>query len=159
VAVSPLQLVSLAIAAILLLALAYLVNRTAFGRAMRAVAENRSVAEAQGISADRTTVTTVMIATLLGIVAGLLFAAGASSVSPFAGLEYGLKGMIAMVIGGVTSLAGAVVAALILGLLETGITAYISSSYQDTITFGLLFLILLVRPQGLFTIVSREGRP
>jgi branched-chain amino acid transport system permease protein len=126
---------------------------------MRSVAENRAVAEAQGISADRTTVQTVLVATFLGVVAGFLFAAGTTSVSAFVGLEYGLKGMVVMIIGGVTSLAGAVVAGLLLGVLETGITAYVSSTYQDTITFGLLFLILLIRPQGLFTILSREGRP
>lgn len=159
IAVSPMQVISLAITSVLVAALAYVVNRTAFGRAMRAVAENRSVAEAQGISADRITVLTVLVATFLGVVAGFLFAAGTTSVSAFVGLEYGLKGLIAMIIGGVTSLTGALVAALLLGLLETGITAYVSSSYQDTITFGLLFLILLVRPEGLFTIVSREGRP
>jgi branched-chain amino acid transport system permease protein len=159
IAVSPIQVISLAVTALLVGALAFVVNRTDLGRAMRAVAENRSVAEAQGISADRTTVVTVLIATLLGVVAGLLFAAGTTSVSAFVGLEYGLKGLVAMIIGGVTSLAGALVAALLLGLLETGITAYVSSSYQDTITYGLLFLILLVRPQGLFAILSREGRP
>jgi branched-chain amino acid transport system permease protein len=159
IAVSPTQVISLAVTALLVGALAFVVNRTALGRAMRAVAENRSVAEAQGISADRTTVVTVLIATLLGVVAGLLFAAGTTSVSAFVGLEYGLKGLVAMIIGGVTSLTGALVAALLLGLLETGITAYVSSSYQDTITYGLLFLILLVRPQGLFAILSREGRP
>lgn len=156
---SPTQVISLGVTTLLVGTLAFVVNRTAFGRAMRAVAENRSVAEAQGISADRTTVATVLIATVLGVVAGLLFAAGTTSVSAFVGLEYGLKGLVAMIIGGVTSLTGALVAALLLGLLETGITAYVSSSYQDTITYGLLFLILLVRPQGLFAILSREGRP
>jgi branched-chain amino acid transport system permease protein len=159
VAVVPIQAVGLLICCVLMLALGWVVARTGFGRAMRAVAENRAVAEAQGISADRTTVITVVIATFLGVVAGLLFAAGTTSVSPFVGLEYGLKGLVVMIIGGVTSLAGAVVAGLLVGLLETGITAYVSSTYQDTITFGLLFLILLVRPQGLFTILSREGRP
>jgi branched-chain amino acid transport system permease protein len=159
VAIVPMQAFALVISCVLMLALAYIVGRTAFGRGMRAVAENRAVAEAQGISADRTTVQTVLVATLLGVVAGLLFAAGTTSVSPFVGLEYGLKGMVVMIIGGVTSLAGAVVAGLLLGILETGITAYVSSTYQDTITFGLLFLILLVRPQGLFTILSREARP
>lgn len=159
VAIVPMQAISLVVCGVLMFALAYLVGHTAFGRAMRSVAENRAVAEAQGISADRTTLLTVIVATFLGVVAGLLFAAGTTSVSPFVGLEYGLKGMVVMIIGGVTSLAGAVVAGLLLGVLETGITAYVSSIYQDTITFGLLFLILLVRPQGLFTILSREGRP
>jgi branched-chain amino acid transport system permease protein len=90
VAVVPTQAIGLVICGALMLALAYIVARTALGRAMRSVAENRAVAEAQGISADRTTVLTVLIATFLGVVAGLLFAAGTSSVSAFVGLEYGL---------------------------------------------------------------------
>jgi branched-chain amino acid transport system permease protein len=64
-------------------------------------------------------------------------------------MEFGLKGLIVMIIGGVTSLSGAVVGGLLLGVLETLTIGYISSAYVDTISFGILILILIIRPQGL----------
>jgi len=126
---------------------------------MRAVAENPIVAESQGVSARRTIVVTITIATVLAAVSGILFAAGNNELSPFMGMEYGLKGLVVMIIGGVTSLPGAVVAGLLLGIAEALAVGYLSSSFSMVISFGLLFAILLARPTGLFASASREARP
>lgn len=75
------------------------------------------------------------------------------------GMEYGLKGLVVMIIGGVTSLAGAVVAGLLLGVAESLAVGYLSSSFSMAISFGLLLIILLFRPTGLFASASRESRP
>lgn len=155
----PVQVASMACVAVVSVTLAWLVTHSGFGRAMRAVAENRVVAESQGISARATIIATVVLATLLGAVAGVLFAAGNNAVSPFMGMEYGLKGLVVVIIGGVTSLVGAIVAGLLLGVAESLATGYLSSTYSVVISFGLLWIILLIRPQGLFVSASREARP
>ena len=126
---------------------------------MRAVAESHMVAEILGIPARRTTLIAIAIASLLGSVSGLLLAAGVGGVSPFTGLEYGLKGLVVMIIGGVSSLAGAVVVGLFVGVTEAFVTSFLSSEYRDVITYGVLFLVLLFRPQGLFAASSKEVRP
>ncbi|MFM9887104.1 MAG: branched-chain amino acid ABC transporter permease [Burkholderiales bacterium] len=154
----PINVINLAIVAILLVAFALIINRTDFGRAMRAVAENAEVAAAQGISVDRTILITVIGASVLGGISGLLFAADSRIVSPFMGLDYGLKGLVVMIVGGVASPVGAVIAGLLLGVLEAVTVAYVSSVYRDVITFGLLFAVLIIRPQGLFVVASREAR-
>jgi branched-chain amino acid transport system permease protein len=155
----PTDVLNLAVVAILLAALAVIINHTNFGREMRAVAESPDVAAAQGISVSRTIVVTVIAASFLGGVSGLMFAAGTHVSSPFMALDYGLKGLVVMIVGGVTSPVGAVIAGLLLGVLESATVAYVSSLYRDVITFGLLFAVLIWRPQGLFTGASRETRP
>jgi branched-chain amino acid transport system permease protein len=158
VALVPIQMISLASVAILVSGLVLLVGKTDFGRAIRAVAENQTVAELQGISADRIIIITIALAAVLGSAAGLLFAAGTNSVSPYMSLEYGMKGLVVMIVGGVASLPGAVAAGLILGVAEALTVGYISSSYRDVITFGMLMAMLLIKPNGLFAPVSRENR-
>ncbi len=159
VALVPMQVISMICVAVAVVALRWLVIRSSLGRAMRAVAENRVVAEAQGISVRSTILLTMIVATLLGALAGFLFAAGNNAVSPFMGMDYGLKGLIVVIIGGVTSLGGALAAGLILGIAESMTVGYISSAYSTVVSFGLLCVILVIRPRGLFTAASREGRP
>jgi branched-chain amino acid transport system permease protein len=155
----PMQVVSLLTTVVLVSGLSWLVTKTAVGRAMRAVAENPVVAEANRISSQFIIVVTVLLAALIGSIAGILFAAESGGVAAFMGLDYGLKGMVVMIVGGVTSLTGATVAGLALGLLEAVTAGFVSSTYRDVITYGALFLVLLLRPQGLFKILSREARP
>ena len=85
----------------MLVALALIINRTRYGRAMRAVAENPEVAAAQGISVDRTILITVVGASVFGGISGLLFAADSHVATAFMGLDYGLKGLVVMIVGGV----------------------------------------------------------
>ena len=157
--VVPINVINLTIVAAMLAGLALIINRTDYGRAMRAVAENPEVAAAQGISVDRVVLITVIAASIFGGVSGLLFSADSHVASPFMGLDYGLKGLVVMIVGGVASPVGAVLAGFLLGMLEALTVAYISSVYRDVITFGLLFAVLVWRPQGLFVVASREARP
>jgi branched-chain amino acid transport system permease protein len=155
----PMQIYSMVCVFIATVFLAWVVNRSAIGRSMRAVAENPIVAASQGISARITIMLTISIATLLAAISGILFSAANNELSAFMGMEYGLKGLVVMIIGGVNSLPGAVVAGLMLGVTESFAVGYLSSSYSMVISFGLLFVILLFRPNGLFASASREARP
>jgi branched-chain amino acid transport system permease protein len=155
----PMSVITLGVVLVTVAGLAYVVTSTTFGREMRAVAENPYIAATQGISINRTIMTTVVCASLLGGISGVLFAAQSHVVTPFMGFEYGLKGLVVMIVGGITSPAGAVIAGLLLGALESVTVVYISSVYRDVITYGILFGVLVLRPQGLFIGASREARP
>ena len=156
---APMDVVTICVTLILLLALGSLITRTDFGRSMRAVAENGLVARSLGISITRTVLIATIIAGSLGAIAGLLFAANTNSVTPSMGLSYGLIGLVALIIGGVTRLGGAVIAALGIGIVQAMSTGYLSSSYTTPITFGIMIVFLILRPQGVFAGVSREARP
>ena len=116
----------------LMVGLTYMVTRTRLGRGMRAVAENPTAARVLGVNVDRITAVTFAISSALGAVAGVLFAINVNTAQL-----------------GMGSLPGALIGGLVLGLAEVFAVQYIGSSWRDVIAFGLLFLILLVRPQGL----------
>lgn len=99
----PTDIIVLAVVVVTLVVRALVVNGTQAGWAMRAVAEQPDVAAVQGTSVNRTIVITVMSASLLGGVSGLMFAVESFSEAPFMGLNYGLKGLVVMILGGVNS--------------------------------------------------------
>ncbi|USQ78569.1 branched-chain amino acid ABC transporter permease [Ornithinimicrobium faecis] len=134
----------------LVIALTLLVAKSRLGRGMRAVAENPTAARVLGINVDRVTMTTFAISSALGAVAGALFAMNVNSAQLGMGTAIELKGLAVIIVGGMGSLPGALVGGLLLGLAEVFAVQYLSSSWRDLVAFGLLFLILLVRPQGLF---------
>jgi branched-chain amino acid transport system permease protein len=144
------QLVIMAVSLALVVGLTWLVARSRLGRAMRAIAENPTAARVLGINVDRVTATTFAISSALGAVAGVLFAMNVNSAQLGMGSAIELKGLAVIIVGGMGSLPGALVGGLVLGLAEVFAVQYIGSSWRDVIAFGLLFLILLVRPQGLF---------
>src|SRR5690606_21484439 len=144
------QLVITAVSVVLMVALTWLVARSRLGRGMRAVAENPTAARVVGLNVDLITSTTFAISSALGAVAGVLFAMNVNSAQLTMGSAIELKGLAVIIVGGMGSLRGALVGGLILGLTEVFAVQYIGSSWRDLIAFGLLFLILLVRPQGLF---------
>jgi len=123
--------------------------RTNLGKKMRATAEDPRAAIFLGVNIYAIYAIAMGISSALGAVGGILLSSIYGIISPFVGMEYGLKGLIVMIIGGVTSLSGAVVGGLLLGVLETLTIGYISSAYVDAIAFGILILILIIRPQGL----------
>lgn len=145
-----LQVVILAISIVLMVALSLLVTRSRLGRGMRAVAENPTAARVLGINVDRVTAVTFGISSALGAVAGALFAMNVNSAQLGMGTAIELKGLAVIIVGGMGSLPGALVGGLLLGLAEVLAVQYVGSSWRDLVAFGLLFLILLVRPQGLF---------
>lgn len=128
------------------------INRTRVGKALQAVAEDPITASLLGISTDRLIMLTFFISGFLAGIAGTLVGLGFSITGPYFGISFGLKGLAVMVLGGLGSVPGAVVGGLILGLAEAFVPAqYVA--YKDAVAFGLLFITLLVRPQGLL------GRP
>jgi len=144
------QLISLGIAVAMMLGLQYLVFRTKFGRAMRAVSFDHRVAGLMGIPTDRIVALTFMLGSALAACAGLLYAIKDTAVQPLMGLYVGLKAFVAAVIGGIGHVPGAMLGGLLLGLVEEFVVGYSSSSLRDAVAFGFLILVLLVRPQGLF---------
>ena len=134
----------------LVIALNVLVKRSSLGRSMRAVAENPTAARVLGINVDRVTAMTFAISSALGAVAGVLFALNVNSAQLGMGTAIELKGLAVIIVGGMGSLPGALVGGLVLGIAEVFAIQYIGSSWRDFIAFALLFVILLVMPQGIF---------
>jgi len=150
------QVISLLIAIALMVMLQYLVFKTRFGRAMRAVSFDHRVAALMGIPTDRVIAGTFMLGSALAAGAGLLYAIKDTSVQPLMGLYVGLKAFVAAVIGGIGHVPGAVVGALLLGLVEEFVVGYTASSWRDAVAFGFLIVVLLARPTGLFGQVAAE---
>jgi branched-chain amino acid transport system permease protein len=150
------QVMSLLIAVGLMLGLQYLVFRTRFGMAMRAVSFDHRVAALMGIPTDWIIAGTFMIGSSLAAGAGLLYAIKDTSVSPLMGLYVGLKAFVAAVIGGIGHVPGAVVGALLLGMVEEFVVGYAASTWRDAVAFGILIIVLLVKPGGLFGRVAAE---
>ncbi len=157
VTVSLLQIVTLATTVVLLIGLRLLLTRTKVGMAIRAVAENPTTASLLGMPFDRVVIFTFFLSSALGGVAGVLVGMLLQgSVSPFMGNTYGLKGLAAIILGGMGDITGAVLGGFIMGIGEIMIVQYLNSSYRDGVAFGLLFLVLIIRPTGLLG--QRRGR-
>ena len=145
-----LQVAILVISIVLMVVLTLLVRRSRLGRGMRAIAENPTAATVLGINVSRIRTSTFALSSALGAVAGALFAMNVNSAQLGMGSAIELKGLAVIIVGGMGSLSGALVGGLALGLAEVFAVQYVGSSWRDMVAFGLLFLILLVRPQGLF---------
>ena len=151
------QCLILGLTATILAALMWLVNRTKLGRAMRATAENPRVAGLMGVKPDFVISATFIIGAALAAVAGIMWAANYGTVQHTMGFLPGLKAFTAAVLGGIGNLAGAVVGALLLGLVEALGAGYLGeltggvfgSHYADIFAFVTLILVLTLRPQGL----------
>ena len=149
VTIDSVQIMVLVLAVLLTVGFRYLVNRTALGRQMRAVAADREAAEMLGINVNFTIAATFFIggalAGVAGVMGGLLF----NQVTPTIGFIAGLKAFTAAVVGGIGSIPGAVLGGLLIGVAESFITGYISSTYSNLLVFLLLIAVMLVRPSGL----------
>lgn len=142
-------LYSLLITAVLLIGLEILVNRSGFGRSVRAVAMNREAARIMGINADRVIVATVLLTTVLAGIAGWLAGMSYGLVAPLMGIPYAIKGLVAMIVGGVGSLRGAVAGAVLIGVIEALAVTWFGSQGRDLSVFVVLFVVLAIRPGGL----------
>lgn len=149
VSVGHVQLVVVAAAVVLVAVLALLVQRTSVGRALRAIAESREVARLLGVSAARITSVAFAIAGLLAGAAGLLIGLHYSAITPYIGVEVGLKAIAVMVVGGTRNIWGALIAGPLIGVAEVMTVSYAGASVRDFTVYGLMILILLLRPQGL----------
>jgi branched-chain amino acid transport system permease protein len=139
------------VTAVLLIGLFCIINRTAMGRAMRAISRDLETVSLMGINVNRIIAFTFLIGSLLAGAGGLLWAMKYPQVNPFMGILPGLKAFIAAVLGGIGNVTGAVLGGLLLGLLEVMIVAFLPAwaGYRDAVAFTLLIVLLLVRPTGL----------
>jgi branched-chain amino acid transport system permease protein len=147
--VSELQVVIIAIALAMLAALTWLLRRTRLGRQIRAVAESPQAARILGVNVDRVIGASFFLSSALGAAAGILFGLAFNNVSPDMGRAVELKGLAVIILGGMGSMPGAALAGFALGLLEVLTVSQIGSSYRDAIAFGVLFVVLVLRPRGL----------
>ncbi len=134
---------------VIMACLTYVVRRTRLGRELRALAENPRAARILGIDVERTIAATFFISSALGGLAGVLLAFAYNSLDSKMGLPLELRAFTVMVVGGMGSLPGAVLGAYVLGLGEVASLVYLPAELRDAFTFGLLFLVLVARPQGL----------
>lgn len=138
-----------AVSAILVLLLQFIVYKTKVGKAMRAASYDIEAASLMGINVNNTISLTFAIGSALAGIAGVLVAISYPSITPFIGVMPGLKAFVAAVLGGIGSIPGALIGGLSIGLLETLSKAYISTTFSDAIVFGILIVILLIKPAGL----------
>ncbi len=124
-------------------------NHTLLGKAMKASAVNRRAAAWMGIPVERMVALSFGLSALLGALGGVVFTPLITTQFNI-GLSFTLKGFAAAIIGGLGNITGAIVGGLVLGVLEALSTAFISSMYGDAVTYGILFVILLVWPTGFF---------
>jgi branched-chain amino acid transport system permease protein len=144
-----LDVLIVAIAGAMMIGLTYIIGSTSLGRNIRAVADDRIAAALLGIDLERTIALTFFIASALGGAAGILIGLQYNSVSVDMGSRIELKGLAIIILGGMGSIPGAVIGALLLGVVETLTVQFVSSSYRDAAAFAVMFLILVLRPSGL----------
>lgn len=143
------DLVVLAVAAVVLFALHRLIYHSHFGLEMRALADNPDAARVSRVNTGRVAFLTFCLAAIIGAVAGILIAATDGQITPKFGLWATLKGLVAMMIGGLGSLRGALLGGLVLGIVEAQAQWYLGAAAREIIVYGLLFLCLIVLPGGL----------
>lgn len=157
--ISEIQIISMGTAIVLMVLLTLLLNKTRIGKAVRATAENIETASLLGIHTRRIITFTVMLASALGAAAGVLIALSFNAIEPTLGTSMGFKGLAVLIMGGLGNVGGAMAGGFILGVAEVFSVAYGASSFRDAVAFGLIILILFIRPQGLFAKAGKGGRP
>lgn len=150
------QIMVLVVTVIMMAVLQFIVQKTKMGKAMRAVAVDQEAAQLMGIDVDRVISFTFALGSALAGVAGVLVGLYYNSIQATMGTAPGLKAFVAAVIGGIGSIPGAMVGGYLIGILETIVTFLGGSMYKDAVVYGLLIVILLVLPQGLFGKSIRE---
>lgn len=148
--ISMVQIMIFAIAVAVMVALQVWLGKTKYGKALRATAENMETASLLGVNTKRIIIMTVLLASSLGGIAGVLVGMGFNAVAPTMGISMGLKGLAIIILGGMGNVPGAMAGGLILGVTEVFAVAYGDSAYRDAVAFGMIILILLLRPQGIF---------
>jgi len=144
------KVASLVLSLVLAAALGYVVRRTRAGRAIRAVAENPKAAQLMGIDVDAVIAWTLVVSSALGAVAGILYGLSQADVNPFMGRDQiELKGLAVIVLGGMGSIPGAVLAGYLLGLAEVAAVVFLGSNISSGVAFAMLFLALVAIPGGL----------
>jgi len=144
------QLFGLLASIVLIAGLSLLLTKTQLGRGLRTIAEDSNTALLLGVNVTRIVPLVFVISGLFAALAGVLFALNYRQVHPFMGEALGLKGISAMVVGGMGNIWGAIAGGLIIGIAEAFSIRYFGADFVDISVYGLLLLILIVRPTGLF---------
>lgn len=150
------QVMVILVSLTLMVILHVIVRHTKLGIAMRAVSFDIEIAGLMGIPTDRVIAFTFIIGSALAGGASILYGLSYPKVEPLMGVIIGIKAFVAAVFGGIGDIMGAAIGGIILGLAEAFVVYYVSSTFRDAIAFGLLILILLLRPAGLFGKLKRE---
>lgn len=146
--VAPVELWIMGVAVTITGLLTYIVLGTKTGLAMRALSADREASALQGVNTNSIISWAFLISGLMASAAGILVGIK-FTVNPFLGSLFGTKAFIAAIIGGISSIPGAYLGGFLIGFLETFVAAYVSTNYRDVFGFGILILMLLVRPWGL----------
>ena len=149
VQVSVLQLAILGLAGLLIVVLQLLIQGTKIGRAMRATAQDHEAAYAMGVNVNRIFSLAFALASALGGAAGVMIGIYYNAVYPIMGATAGLKGFAACILGGLTSIPGAILGGLIIGVVENLTVQFLASGYRDVVAFLVMVIVLVLRPQGL----------
>jgi branched-chain amino acid transport system permease protein len=142
------QVVIFTVSMVIVAILTYFISSTKHGKAMQAIAEDPTTASLLGINTDRYIILTFFISSFLAGVAGTLVASSVSIAGPYFGISFGLRGLAVIVLGGLGSIPGTVLGGLLIGMVEAFVPGEYSG-YKDAVAYGILFIMLLVRPQGL----------
>ncbi|MBQ9421862.1 MAG: branched-chain amino acid ABC transporter permease [Lachnospiraceae bacterium] len=149
VVISSVTIVTILASVIIMIALTTFINKTRTGQAMLAVSADKGAATLMGIDVNRTIAITFAIGSALAAIAGILLCSAYPALSSTTGAMPGIKAFTAAVFGGIGSIPGAMIGGLVMGIIENLSKAYISSQLADAIVFGVLIVVLLVKPTGL----------
>ena len=140
---------TLLMTALIMVVLSFFINKTKLGKAMRAVSEDKNAASLMGISVNRTITLTFAIGSVLAAFASIFYGMSYVYIKPTTGAMPGIKAFTAAVFGGIGSIPGAMLGGILLGMIEQFSKTYISTLWADAIVFGVLVLVLVVKPTGL----------
>lgn len=154
--ITKVTIVTLGLSIFFMLLLDYFIKHTKPGKSMRAVSQDKEASILMGINVDRTISMTFAIGSALGALGGVLYSVAYTQIFPTLGAMPGLKAFIAAVLGGIGIMPGAMIGGFIIGMIETLSKSYISSQWTDAIVFGILILVLIVKPTGLLGKNERE---
>ena len=149
-------IVAIIVSILIVIGLSLFINKTKSGRAMLAVSEDKDAAQLMGINVNATISLTFAIGSALAAVAGVLLCSAYPSLTPYTGAMPGIKAFVAAVFGGIGSIPGALIGGILLGVIEILSKAYISSQLSDAIVFGVLIVVLVVKPTGILGKVIQE---
>ena len=149
VTVDGISILTLLVTAVIMVVLTFFINKTRLGKAMRAVSEDKAAASLMGISVNGTITLTFAIGSALAAVASIFYGMSYVYIKPTTGAMPGIKAFTAAVFGGIGSVPGAMLGGILLGVIEQLSKTYISTLWSDAIVFGVLVLVLVVKPTGL----------
>jgi branched-chain amino acid transport system permease protein len=150
------SLLIIVLAVVVMFGLQFIVHRTKIGKAMRATSFNLSVASLMGINTNFVIAFTFALGSALAAAGGVMVALAIPRIDPLMGLMTGLKAFVAAVLGGIGNIPGAMLGGMLIGLMETSLSATAYSTYRDAVAFAVLILILLFRPSGLLGAAGAE---